>query len=180
MSGLADPDLLAEDSGLADSLHEWARVVDEVSQRGEEFEAAAAGLVSRRGRQLAGRVAAVVGRPVRYVDPVTGEISEVNADLSATATPRRPAESVPEPTPWSTGLILTAFTAVVVVFAVLVLSWTMAAVNPWLAAVANVMIAVALAPSVWTTRRVLVWRWVSLGVVAGLGLSWCTLLLALL
>ncbi|HWE90238.1 MAG TPA: DUF2537 domain-containing protein [Pseudonocardiaceae bacterium] len=37
-----------------------------------------------------------------------------------------------------------------------------------------------LAPSVWLTRNVRVWRWVAYGIVAGLAVGWIGLLLTLL
>ena len=161
---------------LADSLDEWARVAEAVSRRGQTGDGVAARLVSRRGRQLAGRVAAAMGGPVTYVDPVTGESIEVT--VAGPDTSRLP-ERVSAPVPWSTGLTVSAFTAVVVVAAVLVLSQAMDAVSPWLAVAANLVIGAGLAPSVWATRRLLVWRWVSLGVVTGVVVAWiaalCTL-----
>src|SRR4030081_2461122 len=72
-----DPHSLALGADLADALHEWARVADAVHRNGQSDESAAARLISRRGQQLAGRVAAAMGRPVSYADPLTDELAEV-------------------------------------------------------------------------------------------------------
>ena len=52
-----DPDRLAIGRDLAQALHEWARVASAVSRPDAEPGEAAA-VVSQRGRQLAGRLAA--------------------------------------------------------------------------------------------------------------------------
>lgn len=66
-----DPRRLAIGADLAQALHEWARVASAVSRTGPDAEVAGS-VVSQRGRQLAGRLAAVMGTPVRFVDPVSG------------------------------------------------------------------------------------------------------------
>jgi hypothetical protein len=52
--------------------------------------------------------------------------------------------------------------------------------NALLAIGANVVVTAGLAPSVWLARRVLIWRWVALGVAAGLTLGWISLLVVLI
>ena len=46
----------------------------------------------------------------------------------------------------------------------------------WLPLIANVVIAVGLAPSVWLARHAPGWRWVAFGVVGGIGVAWVALL----
>jgi len=178
-----DPHSLALGADLADALHEWARVADAVHRNGQTDESAAARLISRRGQQLAGRVAAAMGSPVSYADPLTGEITEV-AVPSVPSVPDEPAEPAQEsdpdrpaePTPWATGLTVTAFSAAVVLLVVVALSLALGAASNWLALIANVVIALGLAPSVWLARRAPVWRWVAYGVVAGIVIAWIALL----
>jgi hypothetical protein len=183
-----DPHSLAIGGELADALHEWARVADAVANAEGELavDGAATSLISRRGRQLAARVAAVMGAPVGYLDPLTGEVSEVSVpepDFPPQADAVAGTAAVPyvaEPTPWATGLTVTVITAIVVTLAVIVLSLAIGGDSRWLALGANVVIAIGLSPSVWLARRVPVWRWVSYGVVAGVGVAWLALLFTLL
>ena len=184
-----DPHSLALGAELADALHEWARVAEAVHRNGQSDESAAAQLISRRGRQLAGRVAAVMGRPVSYADPLTGEVTEIAvpehepadhgpvASWWAKQSEPRPAEpDTAEPTPWATGLTVTAVGAILVLIVVVTLSLALGQASRWLALIANVVIALGLAPSVWLARRVPVWRWVAYGVVAGIVVAWIALL----
>jgi len=67
-----DPHNLPLGVGLADALHEWAKVADAVLRTDVPPDGAAGALVTRRGRQLAGRLAADMGLPVNYAHPVTG------------------------------------------------------------------------------------------------------------
>jgi hypothetical protein len=181
-----DPRSLALGADLAEALHEWARVADAIHRNGQTDESAAARLISRRGQQLAGRVAAVMGSPVSYADPLTGEITEVavpepepvippdrdEEPESPADEPDRPAEA----TPWATGLTVTGFSAALVLLVVVALSLALGAASNWLALIANVVIALGLAPSVWLARRTPVWRWVAYGVVAGIVVAWIALL----
>jgi hypothetical protein len=179
-----DPGNLPLGADLADALQEWAEVVVVVERALVAGSAGTAtALVSRRGRQLAKRLAEVMGTPVSYADPLTGEVDVIGVP-ERTAPPRaaRHARRAPvaEPTPWGTGLTLSAFAAVIAVFATLTLSLGLGRSNPWLALGANVMVAGGLAPSLWLARNVLVWRWVAYGVVAGILLAWVGLLFSLL
>lgn len=181
-----DPHSLALGADLAEALHEWARVADAVHRNGQGDGSAAARLISRRGQQLAGRVAAVMGRPVSYADPLTGEVVEVDVpepepvpDEEQPAARRRHGprhQAVDEPTPWATGLTVTGVTAVLMMVVVVALSLALGQANRWLPLIANVVIAVGLAPSVWLARHAPVWRWVSYGVVAGICVAWVALL----
>ncbi|HEY3606905.1 MAG TPA: DUF2537 domain-containing protein, partial [Pseudonocardiaceae bacterium] len=175
-----DPRSLALGADLAEALHEWARVADAVHRNGQPDESAAARLISRRGQQLAGRVAAVMGSPVSYADPLTGEITEIAVpsvpDHEAPAQPEAAEPSIrkndAEPTPWATGLTVTGFSAAVVLIVVVALSLALGAASDWLALIANVVIALGLAPSVWLARRTPIWRWVAYGVVGGIVVAW--------
>jgi hypothetical protein len=184
-----DPHSLALGGDLADALHEWARVADAVHRNGQEGGTAAARLISRRGQQLAGRIAAVMGRPVSYADPLTGEVTEVEVPEGPPAAERAPLGSwwaqrgeeprhhaAMEPPPWATGLTISFVTAVLMMIVVITLSLALGAANRWLPLIANVVIAIGLAPSVWLARRALVWRWVAFGVVAGIVVAWIALL----
>jgi hypothetical protein len=204
-----DPHSLALGAELADALHEWARVADALRRSGDSADSAAGDLVSRRGRQLAGRVAAAMGAAVSYVDPLSGETREVPVpevdqpryrvpaapwlrdrdDLPADDESGQddaddidgPAEHQPdEPTPWAAGLTVSAFAGLVIMAVVISLSLGLGQANRWLALIANVVIAIGLAPSVWLTRNVRVWRWVAYGIVAGLLIGWIALLFTLL
>lgn len=184
-----DPHTLPLGAGLAEALHEWAKVAEAVLRTDPPADGAAGALVARRGRQLAGRVAADMGAPVAYTDPVTGEqhvveaapdpSPEAVADPDPAPEPPEPGPE-PEPTPWGTGLTVTAFTTAVVTFMVVTLSRGLGETNWWLALLANVLVVGGLTPSVWLARNVPIWRWVAYGVVAGVLLAWLSLLLTLL
>jgi hypothetical protein len=201
-----DPHSLALGADLADALHEWARVADAIGRSAGAVDAIAGDLVSRRGLQLAARVAAAMGASVSYVDPLSGETREVavpEADQSQYRVPAapwlrerddlpavdgtgvlmadHPADYDPdEPTPWAAGVTVTAFVAVMITVVVVTLSVGLGESNHWLPLIANVVIAIGLAPSVWLTRKVRVWRWVAYGIVGGLLVGWVGLLLTLL
>jgi uncharacterized protein DUF2537 len=182
-----DPHTLALGADLADALHEWARVADAVHRNGQSGGSAAAKLISRRGQQLAARLAAVMGSPVSYADPLTGEVTVLEVPDHAedepgpvnqwwserTAARHRAAE---EPTPWSTGLAVSVIAAIMIMIVVITLSLSLGQANRWLPLIANVVIALGLAPSVWLARRTPVWRWVAFGVMGGLAVAWIALL----
>lgn len=186
-----DPHALPLGAGLADALHEWAKVADAVLRSDTPSDGAAGALVTRRGHQLAGRLAADMGTPVRYTDPVTGEEFTVDApvengtepdtDAEVPAEEPEAVEDVPrEETPWGTGLTVTLITGAVVTFTVFTLSKGLGETSEWLALLANVLVVGGIAPSVWLARNVPVWRWVAYGVVAGVLVAWLSLLLTLL
>lgn len=160
-----DPDSLPLDDALADDLREWARVAGALGRTADGEQTAA--LVSRRGRQLALRVADTVGTPVSYVDPLTAEVSVIG--------PSAPAEPPAEPTPWATGLLVAAFAFVLVAFAIGTLAATLSETSALLAIGANVVVTGGLLPSVWLARAVPVWRWVAFGVAAGIAAGWVVL-----
>lgn len=173
-----DPHSLALGAELSDALHEWARVASAVrraAEAGDPGEAAA--VVSRRGQQLAAKVATVMGTPVHYIDPVTDEETVVPPLLLDEAEPslrrRLFGTGEAEPTPWGTGLVVSAFIAVVVITAMLALAVTLAAETAdWLVLLASVVVTAGIAPSLWLTRRLPIIRWISLGAAAGVVLSW--------
>ena len=176
-----DPHSLPLGADLAEALHEWAKVADAVVRTETPADGVANALVARRGKQLAGRIAAVMNSPVSYTDPVSGELVSVDA-------PEAPVESAvetwdeeePEPTPWGTGLTVSVITAAIVTVTVVSLSLGLGETSRWLALVANVLVVGGLAPSVWLGRRVPVWRWVAYGVVTGVLVAWLALILTLL
>lgn len=154
--GAVELDLPAD---LRAALHEWARVAEDLPPGGE-----AAVLVSRRGRQLASRIAATTGRPVGYVDPLEGGVELIG----------------PEPTPWVTGLTVSVATVPFVLVTLVSLADGLAEIAPWVAVVALLLATAGLAPSVWLGRDTPVWRWVAYGVAAGVALSWVTVVASLL
>ncbi|MCE7009029.1 DUF2537 domain-containing protein [Kibdelosporangium philippinense] len=171
-----DPQLLDVPAELTTDLHEWARVVAAMQRADAPEDASAAVLVSRRGMQLADRLSAVLQMTVRYHDPLTGEVLFVDAAPE----PPAPPQPVVEETPWPTGLTVSGLMAIVTFAAVLTLAITLSETSALLAIGANAVVTAGLAPSVWLARNVLIWRWVALGVAAGLALGWVGLLFVLL
>ncbi|NUT49779.1 MAG: DUF2537 domain-containing protein [Saccharothrix sp.] len=183
-----DPHTLPLGAGLADALHEWAKVADAVARADTPSDGAASALVTRRGRQLAGRLAADMGTPVEYTDPVTGELVVVDVPTADEADETgdveggdevegAAGEEAAEPTPWATGLTVTVIVAAVVTFTVYTLSVGLGETSQWLALVANALVVGGIAPSVWLARKTPVWRWVAYGVVTGVLAAWLSLLL---
>lgn len=164
-----DPPLPDE---LQAALRDWAALAATAARPGADAERA---LVQRRGRQLASRVAGVRGRPVEFVDPVSGEVVSVRAPIAPA-----PARVAGAPVPWATGLPVAAFVAVVVGLADVLLSRAFAGAFGlwWLPA--NLLVCVGLSPSLWLLRTVPFWRWPALGTAAGLAAAWVVLLAALL
>lgn len=168
---VTDPARLPLGTDLTDALHEWAKVAAAVSRA--EPGVAAGAVVSRRGLQLAGRVATSLGVAVRYVDPLSGDESVVEP-LRLAKTPSRPAPPA-EPPPWLTGLTLSGASLVVTVLTVVTLAATLAETYSLLALASNVVVTGGLLPSLWLIKRQLIWRWVAYGVAVGLGLAWLAL-----
>ena len=164
-----DPSRLPLPGDLTVALHEWARVATAMSRTRP---AAADLVVSRRGRQLAGRVAAALGVPIGYLDPTTNEV-EVLAPPARPAplVSTRPGTEAAEPTPWLPGLAISLVSAVIVAVAVLTLATTLTATSKLLAVGATLVVGGGLLPSVWLARRTPVWRWIAYGVAAGIGVS---------
>ncbi|MEO6087350.1 MAG: DUF2537 domain-containing protein [Umezawaea sp.] len=184
-----DPHTLPLGAGLAEALHEWAKVAEAVQRTNAPADGAAGALVTRRGRQLAGRLAADMGTPVAFADPVTGERHLVDASQSGVRPKIRipapvvepDAEEQPaEPTPWGTGLTVSVFSGAVAALMVVTLSLGLGETNRWLALIANVLVVGGIAPSVWLARKVIIWRWVAYGVTTGVVLAWLSLILTLL
>ncbi|GAY12833.1 DUF2537 domain-containing protein [Pseudonocardia sp. N23] len=169
-----DPELPAD---LVVALREWGEVASrpDVARGPDEQD-----LVSRRGRQLAGRCAEALGRPVDFHDPVTGRVEIVSGRLAARR-PAAPGAAPPlEPVPWATGLPIALFFGVLAAAVVVVLSTAVDSAFGLLWLPANVLIGAGLAPSLWLLRRVPLWRWVALGVAAGVVIAWVCLLASLL
>ncbi len=172
-----DPHKLAIGADLAQALHEWARVAAAVTA---DPGAEAGAVVSQRGRQLAGRLASVMGTTVRFVDPVTGTDTVVEPPPQATAPGHRFLRSVlgppgppGEPTPWLTGLTVSAFIAAVVVVAMLALATTLAReTSGWLTLGASVIVTAGITPSLWLIRNTPILRWVAYGAGGGVVIAW--------
>lgn len=161
-------------SELQRAVEEWSRYAGAVAESGRTAEL---DLVRRRGRQLAARVAGVLGRPVEYVDPVDGHVESITAEPVPLG---RIAGHSSGPTPWTTGLILAGFCMVFVAIADIVLSRAFAAAFGGLWIPANLLVGLGLAPTIWLVRETPLWRWFALGAAAGLVLAWLALLLELL
>lgn len=170
-----DPGRLPLGVDLTDDLHEWAKVASAVGRAAPEEVAAAGAVVSRRGLQLAGRVAASMRVPVTYVDPLSGDVSRVEPpEPPPLAHPARPAPP-PEPTPWLTGLTVAAASLALVVFTVVTLAVSLAETHVLLALASNVVVTAGLLPSLWLIHRQPIWRWVAYGAAVGIALGWLAL-----
>jgi hypothetical protein len=168
---VGDPPLPTE---LEDALREWAAFAVTVSGSGGPEER---DLLRRRGRQLAVRVADTLGRTVTYTDPVSGRVEEVSVPPTGPI-PRQADDT--EPTPWATGLAVSAFAAVLVAVGDVALSRAFAEAFGLLWVPANVLVGLGLAPSLHLLRHTPFWRWPALGAAAGLVIAWVVLLLGLL
>ncbi|MBA8958872.1 hypothetical protein JOJ86_002163 [Rhodococcus percolatus] len=82
----------------------------------------------------------------------------------------------PTGTPWSTGLLVAGFAAVVVAVAVMAFGSQLARINPALAVILELVVVAGVAPSVWRLRRASVWRWLVYGAAAGVVAGWTALL----
>jgi hypothetical protein len=160
---------------LREALREWDVFAAAVARGNQPEEVA---LLRRRGRQLASRVADVLGRPVELVDPISGEAESIR--VGATGPIPRLAADPPGPTPWATGLAVAAFFAVLVAMADIVLSRAFAEAFGLLWVPANLLVALGMSPSLWLVRRTPFWRWPALGASVGLAVAWVVLLLGLL
>jgi hypothetical protein len=168
-----DPGNLALDTDLSEALHEWARVASAVQRSNPD--GAGSAVVSRRGLQLASRLAATMHMPVGYVDPLTGELSVVDPPEPEPPAQRPQGAQTPESVPWLTGLTVTGFAFLVVLFAILTLSTTLAATRPILALGAQIVVTAGLLPSVWLVRQTPIWRWIGFGVAGAIVLGWVAL-----
>ena len=172
-----DPRRLPLGAALTDALHEWARVASAVRRGDADIQPAAAAVVTRRGLQLAGRIAASMRVPVGYLDPLTGEECTVEPPAGEPwpgIFGRRPAHP-PEPVPWLTGLTVSAVSLALALITIVTLAATLAETNVLLALASNVVVTAGLLPSLWLVRRLPVWRWVAYGVAAALALAWLAL-----
>ncbi|RRO15365.1 DUF2537 domain-containing protein [Saccharopolyspora rhizosphaerae] len=173
-----DPARLGLPESLVTALHEWAGVA-ELAQTGDAEQTGE--IVSRRGRQLATRLAAETGGRIGYVDPFSGEVAQIGRPRSARAVRRGERPLAPEsPTPWGPGLVISAVVGAIVAVTLTVVSQGLADVSGVLAVFVNIATAAGFAPSIWLGRTVPVWRWVAFGTAAGLVASWIAGLLSLL
>ncbi|MGH3420570.1 MAG: DUF2537 domain-containing protein [Streptosporangiaceae bacterium] len=85
-----------------------------------------------------------------------------------------------EPTPWATGLTVSAVAAAIVGVALLSLSQDLASNGVGVVVLANGLVAAGLSPSLWLGRTTAIWRWVAYGAAAGIIATWIALLLSLL
>lgn len=156
--GVEDPAGVWAD-GLPADLAEWAVV----SRALEGVHGEARTVVRRRAEQLAARHALAARLELAVLDG-----DEVRLF--------RP----PEPTPWATGLTVSAFVAAVVAVALAAMSSGLATLSPLLAVGANLLVMGGLLPSLLLLRALPVWRWGVLGVLVGAAVAWVGLALATL
>lgn len=159
-----DPRTLTIDDDLAGSLDEWARVAGAL----QRADPTSARLITNRGRQLAGRIANATGSVVSFTDPRDGGRVVHDGTVGR------------EPTPWATGLALSGFTVLVVVFGMVVIALTLGRVGPWLALLGNILVTFGLAPTIGVLRPLLVWRWVAYGLLIGITIAWIVWIITLL
>ena len=167
-----DPPIPVE---LQAALSEWGAFAITVARTGGPAERE---LLQRRGHQLASRVADVLGRPVVFTDPVTGRVEPVR--MGAAGPVPQLAPEPPGPTPWTTGLLVSLYFAVLVAFGDIVLTRAFAEAFGLLWVPANLLVGLGLAPSLYLLRRTPFWRWPAIGAAAGLVAAWVVLLLGLL
>ncbi|KSZ58534.1 membrane protein [Rhodococcus pyridinivorans KG-16] len=84
----------------------------------------------------------------------------------------------PAPTPWATGLTLTAFSFIATVITVVACGQALGRIHPALAVVVNVVTVAGVAPTVWSWLRVQVLRWLAAGFLAGVPFGWLALLVS--
>jgi hypothetical protein len=82
----------------------------------------------------------------------------------------------PEPTPWSTGLIVSAISAALAAVAVFAFGIALARIHPVLAVIINIVAAGGSAPTLWGWRNLQTYRWVVYGAVVGICFGWIGLL----
>jgi hypothetical protein len=173
-------DLPAE---LTELLEEWARAADAVARSGAGPRAGEAVRVSRTGRHLAARVSVLLRRSVDYCDPVTGvriplrAVSAVSR-VPEVALPRRGRRGrarvstvFSEPTPWASGLTLSALVAGLVLLVNLTLAVPMVAGLGLIGLLIDLVVVAGLVPALWLNRHVPAWRWVVWGAFAGMGVA---------
>lgn len=183
---------------LVELLDEWARAADSLSRTADPPGSPAAVRVSRTGRHLAARVSVALGRPVDYCDPVTGLRIPLRG---VTARPRVPAVPLPmpyrralragrrepgatvstvftEPTPWATGLTLSALVAGLVLLVNLSLALPMVAGLGWVGVLVDLVVVAGLVPALWLNRTAPTWRWAVWGAFVGMGLAVLPLMVA--
>ena len=172
-------DQAAGDARLSDdlrsALREWVAVAETVRQSGDPHEL---DLLGRRGRQLASRVADVLGRPVKFVDPVSGAVESIQVGSTGPAPVVAPEP--PEPTPWGTGIAVAVFFVVLAAIADIVLARAFGGAFGLLWVPANLLVTAGTLPSLWLARQLPFWRWPAFGAAAGLVAAWVVLLLGLL
>ncbi len=84
------------------------------------------------------------------------------------------------PTPWGTGLTVSAFVAALVAAAIVVLSLGMTRVHPLVSVGLNLVAVGGLAPTLWDWRTQPVRRWFVLGAGVGVAVGWTATLALML
>lgn len=85
-----------------------------------------------------------------------------------------------EPTPWATGLTVSAAVAVSVGIGLSSLSQALEPIGHGAVALANLLATLGVTPAIWLARNTPIWRWLAYGAAAGIALTWLALLLSLL
>lgn len=126
------------------------------------------------GHGLAGEAVAAEFAGVAETDPAADDTAVEREDWAWV----REWRAGREPTPWSTGVVMAAFSALVTGVAVWVLSAGLAD-RPIVAALVNLLVAAGLAPAIWLSRGLPVLRWIAAGAAAGIVIGWISALLML-
>lgn len=128
--------------------------------------------------RAADRVTAQHGAPVEQLGP---------SPVTGASEPGHEPAAPPEPTPWATGLTVSAIFTFVVTVAGVALHRGFADSGlvrgsglGWLPGVATVLVGLGVAPSLWILARKPFWRWVAYGIAAGILVAWLLLLLGAL
>ncbi len=127
-------------------------------------------------------------------DPSAGGIAPGAGSAASTDRDTRPGAPIPrsgddwpwvaewraagEPTPWATGLVLAAFSALLVAVAVWVLAAGLSD-RPVVAVLVNLLVAAGLTPAMWLSRDLPVLRWIAGGALVGILCGWVAAVLML-
>jgi hypothetical protein len=158
-------------SRVADALGHPVEFVDPVSGAVESI---------RAGRATTG-AAASGGPGVRNGAVTNGAVAANGSNGGVPAAPRQTLGPEPSgPTPWGTGMAISAFFAVLVAVADIVLATAFGGAFGLLWVPANLLVTAGTMPSLWLAREVPFWRWPAFGAAAGLAAAWVVMLLGLL
>lgn len=126
------------------------------------------------GRDHSGRLSGMTADSGDAANGVTADDASTQGDWAWVEEWRRGRE----PVPWSSGLPLAVFAALLAGVAVYVLAQSLAD-RPLLAVAINVLAAAGIAPACWLARTIPVLRWLAAGVVLGVLVGWLSALVVI-